>query len=246
MGVKGEIEMRVALCDDNTDWLATEEEYISCIRDRSLRYDAFASGEALIEAYKQNGCIYDAIFLDMEMNRLDGINTANMIRSMDKSVLIIFVTSHKKYMQKSFECLPFRFLLKPIDFNEFKEVVLKIINTVDENKQTLVFNENRDIIRLLHDEIIFIQCIDHRICIKTVDKVYQTYTYNMASIQNKLNSNCFVKVHKSYIVNINHICKISSKYVTMRGYNHDIPLGNPYREELKHKVMLFEERKHLS
>lgn len=241
-----EIRVRIALCDDNKDWLDTEVQYINYINDSSLAFDTFSSGEELINKYKSCGCIYDAVLLDMEMNHLDGINTANIIRLMDRCVLIVFVTSHKKYMQKSFECLPFRFLLKPIDFNEFKDIILKLINAVEEDKQALVFNEGRDVIRLLYEEIIFIQSIDHRICIKTVDKVYQTYTFNMSDIQSKLSDNRFVKVHKSYIINISHIQKIASKNVIMRGYNHEIPIGNPYKNELKRRVMLFEERKHLS
>ena len=103
--------------------------------------------------------------------------------------------SHRKYMQKSFECLPFRFLLKPIDFNEFKELILKLINMVEEDKQALVFNEGRNIIRLLYDEIIFVQSIDHRICIKTINKIYQTYSFQMSKIQEKLS--CLLYTSKS-------------------------------------------------
>lgn len=241
-----EIKMRIALCDDNIDWLNVEKQYIECLDDSSLIYDTFESGEALMNMYRKKGCIYDIVFLDMEMKCLDGINTANMIRSLDRRVLIIFVTSHKKYMQKSFECFPFRFLLKPLDFKEFKATFLKAINSIEEDRQALAFNEGRDIIRVLYEDIMFIQSIDHRICIKTVDKVYQTYTYSMTEIQDKLNDNRFVKVHKSYIVNISYIEKISNRAVTMREYNHDIPIGSPYIKELKRRVMLFEERKHLS
>ena len=239
-------KMRIALCDDNNEWLETEKQYFACINDSSLLYDAFDSGESLIDEYKRCGCIYDAVLLDMEMNGLDGINTANMIRSMDRRVLIVFVTNHRKYMQKSFECLPFRFLLKPIDFNEFKKLILKLINMVEEDKQALVFNEGRNIIRLLYDEIIFVQSIDHRICIKTINKIYQTYSFQMSKIQEKLSDSRFIKIHKSYIINISYIQQISSRYVIMRGYNHEIPIGNPYKKDLRRRVMLFEERKHLS
>lgn len=244
--IEEEIKMRIALCDDNMDWLNTEKQYIDSLNDSSLVYDTFKNGEALIDEYKKKGNIYDIIFLDMEMNRLDGINTANMIRSMDRRVLIIFVTSHKKYMQKSFECLPFRFLLKPLDFTEFKSALFKAINSLEEDRQALSFTEGRDIIRVLYEDILFVQSIDHRLCIKTVDKVYQTYTFNMAEIQERLVDTRFVKVHKSFIVNISHVQKISNKFITLRGYNHPISVGSPYMKELKRKVLLFEERKHLS
>lgn len=245
--IEEEIKMRIALCDDNTDWLNIEKQYVDSLNDSSLIYDVFNNGEALIDEYKKKGNIYDIIFLDMEMNLLDGINTANMIRSMDRRVLIIFVTSYKKYMQKSFECLPFRFLLKPLDFKEFKDALFQAINSIEEDRQALSFTVERDVIRVLYEDILFIQSIDHRLCIKTVDKVvYQTYTFNMAEIQERLIDTRFVKVHKSFIVNISHIQKISNKFITLRGYNHPISVGSPYMKDLKRKVLLFEERKHLS
>lgn len=238
--------MRIALCDDNKDWLETEKEYIDCMNDSTISYDIFESGEELMSVYRSHGSIYDVVFLDMEMNRLDGINTANMIRSIDRSVLIVFVTSHKKYMQKSFECRPFHFLLKPIDFIEFKKIVLALINELEEDKKALVFNENRDIKRLPYEDIVFIQSIDHCIYIKTVDNLHQTYNFKMADIKAKLQDSRFVQIHKSYIINMRYIKQISKKNVTMRGYGHEIPVSLTYREQLKRRVMLYEERKHLS
>ena len=237
--------MRIALCDDNKDWLGIEREYIARIGVSDIVCDSFDSGEALLDAIGKNGCVYDAILLDMEMGGMNGIKTANLIRERDRHILIVFVTSFKKYMQESFECLPFRFLLKPIEYGEFERVMLKLINAVSENKRTLVFNEDRSVISLLQEDILFIQSVDHRICIKTADRVYQTYTYKLAEVAGSLDSGSFVKVHRSYIINIRHIRAISKNTVTLRGYNHDIPVSNKYINELKRRVLLFEERRHL-
>ena len=238
--------MYIALCDDNKDWLETEAKYIECMGDRSISYDKFDSGEKLIDVYNNRGCIYDAVLLDMEMNMINGINTANIIRSKDRRVLIVFVTSHKKYMQQSFECLPFRFLLKPIDFNEFKTVFGHMLNEIEADKRAITFNEGHNTVRLLYEDILFFQSIAHCICIKTVDRLYQTYSLKMSELQAKLNDARFVRVHRSYIINITHIQKINDKTVQLRGYVHDIPVSIRYREELKKRVMLLEERRHLS
>ena len=100
--------MNIAICDDNNDYINTLENYIDDLKVKNLEHDVFYSGEELLNEYKNNEANYDAIFMDMEMGELDGIETANLIRQYDRHVIIVFVTSHKKYMQRSFQCMPFR------------------------------------------------------------------------------------------------------------------------------------------
>jgi DNA-binding LytR/AlgR family response regulator len=210
----------------------------------NFKYMMFKSGEELIDTYNRNGCIFDAIFLDMEMDDLNGINTANIIRAMDKHVIIVFVTSHTKYMQESFVCSPFRFLVKPVDFDTFKKIFLKIIEKTDEDKQTLSFTEGRSKLRLLCEDILFLQSVNHNTCIKTPLKLHKTYM-PLSELKNKLNPNVFIQVHRSYIINMNYIRSISKNELTLRGYSHSIPIGNTYKSELESKFFAFEERKSL-
>ena len=95
--------MNIAICDDNNDYINTLENYIDDLKVKNLEHDVFYSGEELLNEYKNNEANYDAIFMDMEIGELDGIETANLIRQFDRNVIIVFVTSHKKYMQRSFE-----------------------------------------------------------------------------------------------------------------------------------------------
>lgn len=236
--------MRIAICDDDRQWIKTAESYMDCLKEIDFEYITFTSGEELIKAYRKNGCVFDAVFLDMEMGNLNGINTANMIRSLDKHVIIVFITSHTKYMQESFVCSPFRFLVKPVDFDMFKKVFFKIMERIDEDKQTLSFVEERITQRLLYEEILFLQSVDHNTCIQTHTKLHTTYT-TLSEIKKKLNTNIFVQVHRSYIINMNYIKSISKSELFVRGYSHAIPIGNTYKNELEKKFFLFEERKRL-
>ena len=127
----------------------------------------------------------------------------------------------------------------------FKDIVLKLINELEKDKKALVFNEGRDIKRLLYEDIVFIQSIDLCICIKTTERLYNTCTFKMSDIQSELNDSRFVQVHKSYIINISYIREISKNSVAMMEYSHEIPVSVTHREELIRRIMLFEERKHL-
>lgn len=110
--------MRIAICDDDINCVNLIEEYIKECGNTDAECDAFPGGEELVRAYRDNAERYDVIFLDMEMIRLNGIETANHIRETDEHVIIVFITSHTEYMRESFQYAPFRFLVKPVDKDE--------------------------------------------------------------------------------------------------------------------------------
>ena len=70
----------------------------------------------------QSGDSFDIIYLDIEMDKEDGISAAKRIRIYDKNVLIIYVTSHENHMKESFVVRPFQFLVKPVSENKWKRV----------------------------------------------------------------------------------------------------------------------------
>ena len=238
--------MRIAICDDDNFCIENMEQYLNGIDAVDFEYDIFYNGETLLKTYYEKVHIYDAIFLDMEMgqDRLNGINIANMIRNLDKQVIIVFITNHTKYVLDSFVCSPFRFLVKPVDFKTFKNVFFKILEKLDEDKATLFFKKGRAKIRLLHEDILFLHSIDHNTCIQTKTEVYDNYI-SLSDLRNKLNPNIFVQIHRSYIININYILSISRNEVRIRGYSHPIPISNTYRKNLEKKVFLLEERERL-
>ena len=123
--------MNIAICDDNKEYINMLEKYILDKNAPDITCDAFYSGEELIKTYNIGDGNYDVIFLDMEMNVLNGIETANIIRKSDKHVIIVFVTSHTKYMQYCFECSPFRFLVKPVSDSDFDKVFDDILKKID-------------------------------------------------------------------------------------------------------------------
>ena len=238
--------MRIAICDDDKICVKNTEQYLNCIDEVDFEYDIFYNGEALLKKYREQGHIYDAVFLDMEMgdDKLNGINIANMIHNLDKHVIIVFITNHKKYMIDSFVCTPFRFLVKPVDFETFKKVFFMILEKLDQDKATISFKKGRDKIRLLHEDILFLQSINHNTCIQTKTKIYDTYM-SLSELGNKLNPNVFVQVPRSYIININYIYSISKNRVCIRGYSHSIPISNTYRKNFERKVFLLEEKERL-
>lgn len=76
---------------------------------------------------KQNNR-YDIIFLDIEMKKVNGIETAKEIRCIDKNVIIIYVSGFEAYAIDTFEVNPFRFIVKPVQKKEFEKVFTSAVN----------------------------------------------------------------------------------------------------------------------
>ena len=237
--------MKIAICDDNREYINIIENYLGNMNTEKLEFDTFQSGEDLVSVYKEKGAIYDAIFLDMEMGELDGIETANYIRKMDMHVIIVFVTSHKKYMQRSFECMPFRFLLKPIKFEDFCKVYSEICIKLKDKPETVVFTENRSRTRIFCDDIIFFESRAHWIIIYTRDGKEYKVRKTMNELLETVDISTFFRVHRAFVVNLSHIYQISENDVIMHHYDKPIPVSRTYKKELADKFLNFKERKYL-
>ena len=236
--------MNIAICDDNNDYINTLENYIDDLKVKNLEHDVFYSGEELLNEYKNNEANYDAIFMDMEMGELDGIETANLIRQYDRHVIIVFVTSHKKYMQRSFQCMPFRYLIKPINFSDFEEVFREVCIKLDDDPETFIFLENKKRTRVFCSDIIFFESSAHSILIYTRDgKVHKTRK-SMTELQETIEKSTFVRVHRAFVINLRYIHQISELEVIMHHHNQPIPVSRTYNKDLEDMFLNFKERKY--
>lgn len=233
--------MKIAICDDNMNHINIIENYIHSLRKTSVECDAYRSGEELIRTFRGGEEQYDVIFLDMEMEQLNGIETANYIREIDEHVIIVFVTSHTEYMRESFKCAPFRFLVKPVDGEEFKTVFYDISKKLSKQRKVFAFTENKAKIRLYCDDIIYCESQDHWIWIHTKDKVYKICK-SLTELHSQLDREMFCRVHKSYIINFLYIKSI--KYNDAELYHCDKPIAisRSYKKEVLEEYTNFLER----
>ena len=108
--------LNIAICDDDIQITGKIERLLQDIAKRNFvdtEIEVFWNGKSLADAIAA-GERYDVIYLDIEMDKEDGISAARRIRTYDKNVRIIYVTSHESYMRESFEVRPFQFLVKPV------------------------------------------------------------------------------------------------------------------------------------
>ena len=207
--------MRIAICDDERTYIKKIENDINSLKthENEFEFSEFESGEAFISGFSKDK--YDLIILDIEMNDLNGLQTADFLRQIDKNVILIFMTSYDKFVYQGYEVNAFRYILK----NQPEPIYLKqLSDTIQEyyrNKKYIKVVDNDIEKELLTVDILYIEVYSHQIVIHTFNKEY--YQKGKLSDYEKMLEEClFVRSDKSVLINITNIDYIKKNQVFMK------------------------------
>lgn len=231
------------VCDDNKTQINILNNCIDyyCINNNiSYNFNYSVSSKETIGSITKDK--YDIVFLDIEIDELNGIELAEKIRMVDKDVLIIFVTSYLDYMHEAFNKFAFNYITKPIDKNIFFKVLERAIKTVNqkkyslENMLVLTIEKGNEILRIKYKDIIYFEKQLRKIIIYTTTNqtIKINKTFNM--LEEKLQNDVFIRCHKGFIVNKYKIKSCKYGKLILEGYNTDIPIGRKYQDSIKKAI----------
>ncbi|MDR3023099.1 LytTR family DNA-binding domain-containing protein [Chryseobacterium sp.] len=196
----------------------------------------FSNAPSALDFLKDNDV--DLIFLDIEMPMVTGLEFAEML---PKKSLIIFTTAYSQYALKSYELEAVDYLLKPIDPQRLKKAVEKAIlytellskdtvkNTVESNTADFLFiKAERRFYKISFPDIKFIEGLKDYVVIHTKQQKLIT-AMNLKTIHQKISGETFIRVSKSYVVNMNYIDSFDNHNIYIE--DSEIPLGEVYRSE---------------
>ncbi|MDY4002784.1 MAG: LytTR family DNA-binding domain-containing protein, partial [Streptococcus orisratti] len=121
---------RVAICDDDSLQVSNLEYQISRYFDEvNIQHDidGYYKGDRLVKSMRDQTDNYQLIFLDIEMEGINGIETAKLLRAIDRNFILIYVTSYEQYALESFEVSPFRYLIKPVSIEKLRAVLKDVL-----------------------------------------------------------------------------------------------------------------------
>lgn len=203
--------MKIAICDDemrfHVELKKCMDQYAK-LRALDIVYHDYMCGKDLIETDKE----FDIIFMDYQMNQINGIETARRLRKKNNHTTIIFLTSYPNIVFDVFEVNAFRFLMKPISMP-------KLISAMDDylksqNSDQYITLKIDDVIKKVNqNDIIYAEASDKYCYIRTVDDNI-LYKKTLADLEESLSSDFFFRCHRSYLVNFNHIVSHTSSDIT--------------------------------
>ncbi len=230
--------IKIAICDDEQEMIERQKEYLAQLKESkaiewAYEVDVFESGEELLAAQTE----YDIILLDMEMNKMNGIETANKIRERNRGVFIIFVTSHTKYMRSSFECQPFQFLVKPVDFKLFEQTIQRAGEYIIADHPIFTFEENKNVVKVLYNDIAYFEKIKHQLHIVMFDGQKYTTYITITQLKKEIDMKMFAVTHKSYVVNMKHVKELKGNVIKLRN-GMAVPVSRTYKQEVREKLIV--------
>ena len=231
--------MKIAICDDEAKDIKRLTDLIERYgEDNHLDFSIteFNSGKELIKDIKM-GDRPEIIFLDINMDGMDGLTVAKSVREEMEDVPIVLVTAYMNYALDGYKVRASRFLVKDELDKTINEAMNDICREIRRKSKSILLSCVEGEIRFKVSDIILIESDAHRNEIHTADKRYRIYE-KMDVLEEKLSGYGFLRAHRCYLVNIVHVQGIGGYKITMDNGD-TVPVPRARYTEIKQKYLLF-------
>ncbi|GAA4297807.1 LytTR family DNA-binding domain-containing protein [Nibribacter koreensis] len=233
--MKKETTYRSIVIDDDDLSRLILERHIQATPSLELVKSFSSSREGLAWLLNNDGV--DILFLDVEMPEMSGLE---LLRTLPKKPHTILITSHKDFAIQAFELQVSDYLLKPVDFTRFTQAVLNTTKKLEASStitsvqpDELFVKVDNKIIKVNLQNIAFIEARGDYVVINTDTKKHIVYT-TMSAIDQKLPVDQFMRIHRSFIINLKRIELIEDDSVFMQ--DKYIPIGGSYQSKFYGRI----------
>lgn len=237
--------MRILICDD-------EKQYINAIytainRWSTKRYlsaihiDTFSSSEDMLESLR-NKMIYDVAFLDIQFpGEMNGLQLARELRTLNEQMIIVFISNYEEYAVDGYEVNALRFFYKPVSDDQ----IFECLDISYRQWQLLcdtyfIVESKQQLCKLPYRSILYIESQAHYIRIHSLNEgnAEMIVRKTLSEIMEHLPLEMFVRSHRSYIVNLLFVQKISRNQILLTDGS-EIPMSPRNRDEVLMRFKYF-------
>jgi len=224
--------MNCIIVDDEPLAIEILESYVDRM-DGLTRVGSFRNAIAAFTFLQQNQV--DLMFLDIQMPKLSGID---FLKTLKKHPKVIITTAFRDYAIESFELEVTDYLLKPIPFERFLKAVAKVLPLHEEpikavapppSENFLFFKVDKKMVKTKMNDVLYIESIKDYVKVKTEEREIITQQ-KISYLEESLPKNRFLRIHRSFIVNLERIDAYSATDVELG--KHQIPIGRNYKNDV--------------
>lgn len=187
----------------------------------------------------------DLIFIDIEMPEMSGLEFMNSFKDLPAMIVI---SAQEQYAIEALELDAVDYLLKPIEYPRFLKAATKVREYRQNQEQNLkqkydsgifIKDGSSSLIRLRYEEIIWIEALENYVLIMTENEKH-TIHFTMKSLESQLPSDKFIRIHRSFIINIDKVDAIEDNYVIVSfgGKKKNFPIAKSFRDNLLLKIKI--------
>lgn len=185
----------------------------------------------------------DVMFIDINMPDLNGLD---FVKALDRPPMVVFTTAYQEHAIDGYRVGAIDYLLKPFGMNDIMRAAERVkqqyelrhaatLSPVDEYDAIFLRAEYK-VVRIVVKRIVYVEGYGEylRIWLDNQDKPLTVYL-SMKKMEERLDGHCFMRVHKSYIINMHHIAEINKSRILL-DTGADVPIGDSYRDKLQDYV----------
>lgn len=233
--------LKIAVCDDNIDDL----KYIGmAVKNAFQSYNIicelnnYTSAKQLLRDNADQP--FGAIFLDLDMPEVGGMEAAEKINEIGAATEIIFVTNHDELVYKAFKFRAIGFIRKKFLDKEINEVIKVLADGINMKQHYLIFSDRGSEKKYCVNDVIYMQSDDHYVDIITQNKKH-TVRVSLNDIEKKYLQYGFIRIHSRYLVNYRYIYSIEKNTVVLDN-NKQLPLSRSKINSTKEAFQFFSRR----
>ncbi len=211
--------LRIAICDDDIIMLDFLQKYISeCFEREHIRFciDSFSNGKDILKAHKDKN--YNILFLDIGIPDISGFELAEAVRQQSQKTSIVFVSANDHLVFESFKYQPFYFVRKSdIDsmHRELDITVEKLIKIEKTHGTLELLSVREGTVYTNISDILYVESIGHYLNYSTIQGKVIVVRAKISDVAEYLSERGFMRIHRSYLVNMHNISSINRSQKTL-------------------------------
>lgn len=208
--------LKMAVCDDDLQELTRVSNLLNryqAEKEPAFQYDTFTNALDLLDRMKGNSC--DVLFLDVLMPGLNGIEAAREIRRFDGEAKIIFLTSSREFAVESYGVDATYYMLKPGTDQKLFPILDKIFLEARREEEALPIKTSSGFTRIPYGKMEYVEIFNKKVRFHLADGTEKETSGSLGDFEGQLlPREEFIKVHRSYIVNMASVISLNQKELT--------------------------------
>lgn len=230
--------MRIVICEDEptcVDMLNTHIKQWAGETGVLVELSVCVSAEQLLSEL-EDGLRVDLIFLDIRMPKMSGIELAHILREHSYRMQIVFATDSPENVFEGYNVSALNYLVKPIDYETCRRV-LERAHELTDGENYYLCKTSDSLHRIPYEDILYIEMLSHTAVIHSRNAQYSTRK-TIAEITAELDDKLFIRCHKSFVINIQHVVSISKKEIVMSD-KASLGLGKAFASDINDRFIKY-------
>ena len=229
--------LHIAVCDDEkymSDKIKAMASDFFHRKNMEIEILQFSCGKELLEY----GRTIDILFLDIQMDGIDGMETARKLRERKFKGFLIFITVLKEMVFQSFEVQAYDYLVKPIEEKHFEKMMERLLSSMrNASEENLLVQRGYESSIIAFDDIVFCEVIDRKVYLHLASSEVVDFYERIENLETKLDSS-FFRCHRSFLINLKYLKSYKNGIAYMEN-GMEIPVSRLRSKEFSNVILQY-------